>query len=236
MIFYSSDFAQELVTDRPDQTESAVTVPLHSLQIETGFVYENSSENDFIMHNYSIAGTLFRYGLMNDFELRIGTGYIIQNGEESVNDVDDLLIGFKINLLEENSQEIDLGILAHSNIPISSNIQMKDVEPEVIISAAKTITDYLSTGINLGGKYLDSLKAFEYIYTSAVGLSLLENINAFIEIYGNFSQASSSKHNFDGGITYMLNDVLQLDLSAGKSLGQSTKSWFISTGISIRYD
>jgi hypothetical protein len=40
-VFISQLSAQELVTDRPDQTESAVTVPLNSLQIETGFVYES---------------------------------------------------------------------------------------------------------------------------------------------------------------------------------------------------
>lgn len=31
----------DLVTDRPDQTESAATVPKHFLQIETGFILEN---------------------------------------------------------------------------------------------------------------------------------------------------------------------------------------------------
>ncbi|MFW6371118.1 MAG: hypothetical protein ACOC10_07950 [Bacteroidota bacterium] len=31
----------ELVTDRPDQTESATTVPNNSLQIETGYVFQS---------------------------------------------------------------------------------------------------------------------------------------------------------------------------------------------------
>lgn len=236
MIFYGSDLAQLLVADRPDKTESAVTVPLNLLQIETGFVYENSSEGGFIVHSYSIAGTLFRYGLMNDFELRIGAGYAIQRDEQTVSSADDLLLGFKKNFLTENSQAIDFGILAHLSIPSSSTIQLKNIEPELIISASKSITDYISTGINFGGKHLSSLKSFQYIYTIAAGISISENINVFAEIYGNFSQTSSSKHNFDGGITYILNDILQLDLSAGKSLGQSTKAWFISTGISFRCD
>ncbi len=30
--------AQSIVTDRPDQTESAVSVPKGSMQIETGFI------------------------------------------------------------------------------------------------------------------------------------------------------------------------------------------------------
>ena len=39
--------ADNLVTDRPDQTESALTVPKNHLQIETGAAYENNGDDNF---------------------------------------------------------------------------------------------------------------------------------------------------------------------------------------------
>jgi hypothetical protein len=39
--FRSKLISQELITDRPDITESAVTVPIGDLQIEDGFLFGN---------------------------------------------------------------------------------------------------------------------------------------------------------------------------------------------------
>jgi hypothetical protein len=67
-------FSQEIITDRPDITESAVTVPRGDFQIENGFLFENQSlEEKGIksnIHNYTISSTLFRIGLLSKFELR----------------------------------------------------------------------------------------------------------------------------------------------------------------------
>jgi hypothetical protein len=65
----------DLVTDRPDQTESSVTVPHKSLQIETGFVFERFIHDDYTFDNYGIASTLFRYGLLKNMELRLASNY-----------------------------------------------------------------------------------------------------------------------------------------------------------------
>jgi hypothetical protein len=69
----------ELITDRPDQTESSAAVPHKSLQIETGFVMENN-ETEFIeQKSFAYNTTLLRYGLLENFELRLGLEYL---GEE----------------------------------------------------------------------------------------------------------------------------------------------------------
>ena len=42
LLIVSADlFAQEIVTDRPEQTESSQTVGFNNLQIESGIVFEN---------------------------------------------------------------------------------------------------------------------------------------------------------------------------------------------------
>lgn len=76
LLFIPEIYSQKLVTDRPDQTESAVTVPLNSLQIETGFLYEGVKETESVFDNYSI-GALLRYGILDNIELRFGGDYLI---------------------------------------------------------------------------------------------------------------------------------------------------------------
>ena len=49
----------DLVTDRPDQTESATVVPRGLIQVETGYLFARDSNVD----GYEVPGTLFRIGL-----------------------------------------------------------------------------------------------------------------------------------------------------------------------------
>ena len=58
----------EMVTDRPDQTESATVVPWGLLQVETGYLFARDGDVD----GYAVPGTLFRLGLGGRLELRIG--------------------------------------------------------------------------------------------------------------------------------------------------------------------
>ena len=56
---------------------------------------------------------------------------------------------------------------------------------------------------------------------------------SFFEIFGDESR-DNSNINFDSGITYLLDDKKQLDLSIGKGL--NSDMFFVSGGISINID
>ena len=64
----------DLITDRPDQTESAFVIPAWRLQIETGFSKEwvniLDEESDGRMR---YGATLLRFGLFDFMELRLGS-------------------------------------------------------------------------------------------------------------------------------------------------------------------
>ena len=49
----------DMVTDRPDQTESATVVPRGLLQVEMGYLFARDGDVD----GYAVPGTLFRLGL-----------------------------------------------------------------------------------------------------------------------------------------------------------------------------
>ncbi|MBK5192795.1 MAG: hypothetical protein JJE07_06200 [Flavobacteriaceae bacterium] len=54
--------SEDLITDRPDQTESPSLVSKGSIQVETGFFYENSENQNVKEKSYVYNTSLLRYG------------------------------------------------------------------------------------------------------------------------------------------------------------------------------
>src|SRR6187455_1915995 len=61
----------DLVTDRPDQTESAVVLPGGAFQAEFGTAFGHDTSDGVTTEVLEIPGTLLRYGLSPRFELRL---------------------------------------------------------------------------------------------------------------------------------------------------------------------
>ena len=61
--------SQDIITDRPDQTEASSTVPKNSFQIEMGILAQTSSNKT--VTNFAGPSTLIRYGISEKVELRL---------------------------------------------------------------------------------------------------------------------------------------------------------------------
>ena len=99
-------FTQEIVTDRPDQTESSVTVEKSNFQIESGLLFLNKSNNSET--SFFGPSTLMRYGISNGIELRLmsqyeSTKFKQVDGNNNFSGLNDLEIGYKIQLLQSEN-------------------------------------------------------------------------------------------------------------------------------------
>ena len=225
----------ELITDRPDQTESAAIVTKGWLQVETGVSFEQTKVKglfgDININDYSIAGTLLRYGLNNSFELRFGGGYFITESDlfSNNNGFGELFIGTKYLL---PIKEINLAVLAHLGLPIGNDSYSPEkIEPEIILAAAQDLSENVSLGINFGGRWESVAEETSFFYATALGISLTDKLAAFVELYGNLTD---ELHKFDAGFTYLSSDHLQIDTSAGVNLNGENTNWFLSFGASFR--
>jgi len=84
----------ELITDRPDATESPSTVPVGTLQIETGAFYTSFEEADIKHEVIGYNTTLLRYGILDNLEIRLGWNF--EEGQTSIggNKLEDVTSGF----------------------------------------------------------------------------------------------------------------------------------------------
>ncbi len=240
---YAQDETPELITDRPDQTESSAVVPLGSLQIETGFLMENRETDFFNLNSFAYNTTLLRYGLRENFELRLGLEYL---GEEvevksadssySFSGLSPVYTGFKVKIADEDGWKPEIAFLGGLVLPFTAN---EDFKPEytaanIRFAFAHTLSDRLSIGYNLGAEWDGESAVPGYFYSLALGIGITDKIGMFAESYGLITEEGEAEHLVDAGITYLLLPNLQLDISGGLGMNEEAIDNFISFGLSYR--
>ena len=240
-------FSQEVTdisTDRPDQTETATTVPLKSLQIETGLTNEFS-----IFSRVYSNGTLLRYGLLNNFELRLEPELVCIPHDEYSNPkpkadigIVPLGIGGKYHLSRESGIFPEFGIIASSAIlPLCSPVFQIDFIPLKLNAAfSNTLSETFSLGYNLGIECDGENPRLLFFYTVSLGIALSSKLGSFVETFGLFSEDFVSESKIDAGFTYKIKPLVQLDLSGGLStfegiyINRYPRNPFVSIGFSFR--
>ena len=215
----------QITTDRPDQTESAVVLSTGQIQVESGISIENSQSN---------INTLFRIGIIKGIEIRINSNYLI-NDELSFmkkSSFSDFEVGAKFRIFDKTSNNTKVSFLSHLSIPTAIEVFSNNVYGILSrLNVSHDLNNESQIGYNLGYNKFKKMDG-QFIYTIVYGRSL-DSFGIFFEIFGDDSK-NSSNINFDSGITYLLDNKKQLDLSIGK--GINNDMFFISGGISIKID
>lgn len=105
MMFGSQTFVAQInepiQADRPDQTETPAIVPRGMFQVETGFTFQ---KNDEISKTNTLPTALWKYGVNENFELRLITEFISEKIDENTQEgLAPIFIGFKVKLAEEKA-------------------------------------------------------------------------------------------------------------------------------------
>ena len=233
-------FAQQLgpiQLDRPDQTETPAIVPKGYLQAENGFLMEKSDGANSI---FTYPSCLWKYGINNRLELRIITEITELKNKVNKNSEIGLMpvtIGFKTNLWKEK------GVIPHTSFIghlTSANIGTKHLRttfaaPSFRFLMAHNITPTFSISYNLGAEWSGETPEETYLYTFAVGLSATEKLGMYAELYGFAPRSSKAWHGFDGGFTYLINNNIMIDLSAGYGITKNAPDHYIAFGFSYRF-
>ena len=213
--------SQEIVTDRPDQTESSSTLGKADLQLETGLLFMGSDHGN--IDYFTGPSTLVRIGLMKGFELRIVTQYedLKYNGAnmQDVKGWSDLQLGAKIQLLQ-NEGNTEIAFLSHIVLP-TAKTELTNDELGMInkLAISHDLGDKFGLGYNIGYDYMGS--THQLTFSLAFGIGLAKNLGMYLEPYGSYAEGGSFESNFNTGFTFLLNSNLQLDASYGFGLNHS---------------
>lgn len=235
ILFPAVVFCQNSIeTDRPDQTEASSIVPAKFLQAEVGFLHEKVDDD---ISSSLYPSILWRYGVNNQFELRLITEFGSQNIQKvKSSGFSPVAVGFKTKLSEEKNILPEISFIGHLGIGqvASSPYSATGIAPDFRFLFSNTINEKLSIGYNLGAYWNHDSPAANGIYTIAAAYSLTNKLGGFAEFFGSYNAESSPSHSFDGGLTYLISEDFQLDASAGVGISRSAPDFFIGGGLSYR--
>ena len=226
----------DLVTDRPDQTESAAVVPRGLIQVETGYLFARDGDVD----GYEVPGTLFRIGLGGWTELRIGHAGIV--GGQGSRGAGDSELGAKVNLIgRADGWRPELAILGGLSLPTGDDGFSSDgVDPSFLVLFAHELSPRLSLGYNVGAAWESSGDQLDrdafIVYSLVLGVGLTDRLGTFLELFGDrqTTGTTATSVSVDGGLTFLLTDIVQLDVYVGSGLRGPTDDVFVGTGLSFR--
>ncbi len=242
----------ELVTDRPDQTESAEVVPLGSLQLEIGSHYHREQTPSGALEVREAPATLLRYGVTPRLELRLAwPGRIAvdapsDSGSLSQRGHGDPEAGFKLALGEARGGQARSALLVHATLPAGkSGFGSPRADLSARLAVAHDLSAWAGWSWNLGlesGSSEDGRRGVStltrWVYSGALGFDLGPRWGLFVELFGDLpaSDPAPSAHAFDGGVTYRLRPGVQLDAAVGRGYSGAAPDFFAGVGIAIRLD
>jgi len=168
----------ELVTDRPDLTESSSVVPKGTVQLETGWSMEEFDTPGGKLRAHHFPSTLARIGLHERMELRIGWGggqwqkLDLDREEVTSSGAGDMQIGTKMALWNESINLPETALIFGVSLPTGTTCRAAEqlgnriycnsfnlyssrrYDPSAIVAMSKTLNERLSLGWNLGTAWL----------------------------------------------------------------------------------
>ena len=214
-------FAQTIVADRPDQTVSSLTIPHKSFQIEGGVLFGDL--NNEAQRLYLIPTTLFRYGLFRGVELRLGENLVKYKSESSSEarfGLSDLELGAKFQILNREDVNTKIAFLTHVVLPTGAEgLSTEKYGTINKLAISHELNSFVGLGYNVGYDYFGYSKGI-LTYSLALGAAFNDKLGAYLEFYGQWRDFDNFVINFDSGITYLLQENLQLDFSFALGLNQ----------------
>lgn len=216
-------------TDRPDFTESALTVGQGTLQLEAGLTRQSAGDTYFL----TTGEGLIRYGLRPRFELRVGlpsylSSDVIDNG------LSDLRLGFKWNMANLDNG-IRAGLIAGVTLP-TGDLGAEDPNPGIILVASKPLTERLSMATQVSSTLFKMADEWQNLWmaTAVIGAPINNTLGAFVEIKMEKNQDMDARYVLHTGLLYTVSDDFQLDLHVGTGMNDSSGDAFIGLGFAFR--
>lgn len=222
--------AAPLVTDRPDFTESPVTVPAQALQVEAGFTYAGQAAD-----LATIGEVLTRYGLRDRLELRVGLpSFATRDDAANSRGLTDLSVGFKYQM-GPLASGWDVAILGGLSLPTGDDAFTSDsADPSAILVAGRSLTDRMGIAGQVRGILEGPDNDAILESTVVMGVSLAQDLNGFLELAARFQDGVDTGLQLHTGVTSLIRPGFQLDLHTGIGLSGPTPDWFIGAGFAFR--
>ena len=239
----------EIATDRPDFVESSNVVGKGRFQIETSFATDRNKA-DGIKDKAYATPTLLRYGVSDDWEVRLETdGRIratttdIASGTRSTESgYGDVSLGVKWHIADESGASPSMGVLAHVDLDTgSAPFRAQGKGGSLRLAAEWEFADDWSLGVMPGLAWLPNDNGDRHttgIFGVVLGKGWTDQLRTFVE-YSDEKIARARDggtiSTLDAGVAYLLTKTVQLDTALSRGLNSRTPDWSWTVGLSMKF-
>lgn len=228
-------YAQELVTDRPDYTESAQTVLPDMVQLEMGVGYAEMGDVSVTAYPNLLA----RIGIVKNLEIRLGLpGWVTPKvGDNSETYMNDVLFEAKYKISKKRAS-IPMALLFVMTLPTGDD-EVSSGSPNIGMKFATSLdlNDQFSVGANVGAVSVEVNDQREILVLGSVslGVGLTDKFGAFLEVFEEAPASTPWQPILDGGFTFLITPTNQLDFYVGTGLNDYGPDLMLGAGFSTRF-
>lgn len=244
-----------LSTDRPDKTESPYTVDAGHFQIETDLVtyrrnHDKIAGGDESSRGFGVGVTNFKAGLTNNTDLQfVVESYLYDRttdrnagSHSDSSGFGDVTVRLKHNIWGNDGGDTALGIMPFIKLPTNTDgLGNDDAEGGVIVPFAFALTDSIGMGVmtqvNINKDSNGSGYHSEFVNSVTVSTELAGDLGGYAEFFTSRATEGGRhwENTLDFGLTYGVNDNLQLDTGINIGVTEAADDYNPFIGLAYRF-
>lgn len=231
-----------LEADRPDVTESPMTVPKGMWQLEmTNAAWSRDEADGETVRTWSFGQVNMKYGFTSRDDLQLGFDLYTRerSGGESSEGFGDVVVRWKHNLFGfEDESPLAMAVMPYVKIPTGTQLSNQEFEGGFVVPAAIDLTDRLALGAQIEPSFLFNEDSndheFALGHTLALAVDLGGDFGTYVEYVGLVTE-SVYEAGFSGGLSYDVNLNLRLDAGVFIGLNDAAEDLAVFTGLTYRF-
>lgn len=243
-VLFGQETEEPIATERPGASFSTSVLSKGVFQVETGSQYQEFKYGNVKEKFWTYTTTQLRYGLLDNFEVRLTWDAQEIITEVSGNEIKDKMAGFtpltasfKIGVAQENGILPQMAFVGNLYLPFAAATDFKpeNTGGQMLLAFSNTLNAQSGITYNLGAQWSGDSSEISYLYTFSYGRSLMGDLSGFAEVYGTFPEDSQGQNSWDAGLSYLINNDFQVDASAGTGF-DTDQAFFVQAGLSYRFN
>lgn len=247
------ELLRPLTTDRPDATESPMTVDAGRVQIESSLLeYARASQGGDRERSVAVLATNIKVGLLDNTDIQ----FVFTPHQRTRTDAagsrgraqgfgDEAQIRLKVNLWGNEGLDARFGDTAFAVMPFvkfptgPTRWRGKRVEGGVILPLAIGMPGDFSLGLmaEFDLTYDDDRRSYgiDFVHTATIGHPIVGELGGYLEYVGIAPRVGRYQPMVSGGLTYPLADDSSIDLGARMLISRSARDVTVFAGFSRRF-
>jgi len=228
-----NNLLRDLSPDRPDATESPLTVDAGRFALEASLFDYRRDHGD---ETFTYGQLNFKAGLTHDMDFQ--TIVDLYSDSDDANGFGDVTMRLKWNLYGNDEGDSALALMPFVKIPTGTELSNDEWEGGLIIPWGTSLTDTVGLGLMAEFDYVfnedDGDHEFAFLHTAVLGFALTEKTGAYLEYIGIAGEDDYQAY-LAGGMNYAMNENLILDFGVQTGLNSDSEDFGFFTGFTKRF-